>query len=184
MEKSLQPGMALGVQRLGYKHYGVYAGLVDRTHFVVHYNDKFNGGKGRIEPVSLADFKKDDRCWIENFRGAVEYTDGVCQKSFERVATRLGEQKYCVVTNNCEHLAAWCVTGKSQSPQVTEIVAGLILNPKETAQTKIAECVLTMLDKAFTKHPVATTLGVLGTIVLVGAAAQRGSKDSRAGKVS
>lgn len=173
MEKSLQPGMALGVQRLGYEHYGIYVGVFEGTHFVVQYSDKFNGGKGRIEPVSLADFQKDDRCWIENFKGAVEYTDAVCQKSLERVATRLGEQKYCVATNNCEHLAAWCVTGESQSPQVTEIVAGLILNPKETAQAKIAECVITLLDKAFTKHPVATTLGILGTVALVGAATQR-----------
>ena len=35
-----------------------------------------------------------------------------------RARSKLGEKKYCPFTNNCEHFAMWCKTGKSSSDQV------------------------------------------------------------------
>ena len=43
-----------------------------------------------------------------------------------RAQSRLGERKYGPVTNNCEHLAMSCVTGKSSSDQVNK--AGEMVN--------------------------------------------------------
>ena len=37
--------------------------------------------------------------------------------ALSRARSRLGEQKYNVVTNNCEHFVNWAKTGESQSSQ-------------------------------------------------------------------
>ncbi|MDS3861251.1 lecithin retinol acyltransferase family protein [Thermosynechococcaceae cyanobacterium BACA0444] len=41
----------------------------------------------------------------------------------ERAVSRLGESGYSLLSNNCEHFAAWCKTGKHQSEQVKNGVA-------------------------------------------------------------
>lgn len=38
--------------------------------------------------------------------------------SLKRARSRLGEKRYSVVTNNCEHLVNWARTGNAQSSQV------------------------------------------------------------------
>jgi hypothetical protein len=40
------------------------------------------------------------------------------QDTVERARSRLGENKYNLVFNNCEHFAIWCKTGISESKQV------------------------------------------------------------------
>lgn len=35
-----------------------------------------------------------------------------------RARSRLGEDRYRLTTNNCEHFCAWCITGDSRSDQV------------------------------------------------------------------
>ena len=36
------------------------------------------------------------------------------------------EEKYSLISNNCEHMAIWCKTGRAQSSQVRQ-VAGYVL---------------------------------------------------------
>ena len=38
-----------------------------------------------------------------------------------RALSRLGEDKYNVVWNNCEHFANWCIEDEQSSPQVNRI---------------------------------------------------------------
>ena len=118
---NIQPGMSLAVQRFGYTHHGIYAGMIHDTPTVIHYN-KFNGGKGRIERTSFREFQKGARCWIDNC--GTRYTDAVLKQSLATAESRLGEQKYNLLTNNCEHFASKCVTGKSRSRQAVKFVAG------------------------------------------------------------
>lgn len=40
----------------------------------------------------------------------------------ERALERIGQGEYALLTNNCEHFATWCVTGESDSRQVTHAV--------------------------------------------------------------
>jgi len=174
---NIQPGMALGVQRPGYKHYGIYAGIFHEAQFVIHYNDKCSGGRGRIEPVLFHNFLKGDEWWIVDVNG-MEYTATVLENSLARAASRFHEQKYNIITNNCEHFATWCVTGKAQSRQVEEIVAGLLLDPRQTVLAKIEECIVTMLGKAFKQHPL-ITVGVvvmLGTMLVMNAVESKGQQ--------
>jgi hypothetical protein len=39
-----------------------------------------------------------------------------------RAMSRLGEQKYNLLFNNCEHFATWCKTGVSDSKQIREFI--------------------------------------------------------------
>jgi hypothetical protein len=38
-----------------------------------------------------------------------------------RARSRLGENRYRLTTNNCEHFCEWCLSGESRSEQVERI---------------------------------------------------------------
>jgi hypothetical protein len=62
-----------------------------------------------------------------------EYLDGFCflpDVTIERAESRLGEKKYNLLFNNCEHFATWCKTGINDSKQIREFVPSIDrLNP-------------------------------------------------------
>lgn len=43
-----------------------------------------------------------------------------------RAYKRLGESKYCLFTNNCEHFAYWCKTGDHKSDQINNLLNTII----------------------------------------------------------
>jgi hypothetical protein len=43
--------------------------------------------------------------------------------TLRRAMSRLGEQNYNLLFNNCEHFATWCKTGRHRSVQVDSVVA-------------------------------------------------------------
>lgn len=56
---------------------------------------------------------------FDQLRGvAIEALDFSADAVMARAATRLGEQRFDLVLNNCEHFASWCKTGLSESRQV------------------------------------------------------------------
>ncbi|AZB71975.1 lecithin retinol acyltransferase family protein [Synechococcus elongatus] len=104
-------GDHLVVDRRGglYTHHGIDIG--DGT--VVHYlegetivrtsKDYFRRG----EQIRLRDYADCDPADI----------------TIERALSRLGEQRYNVLFNNCEHFATWCKTGRANSHQVERSLA-------------------------------------------------------------
>jgi hypothetical protein len=55
----------------------------------------------------------------------VPYPEGACSPvgvTLRRAMSRLGEQNYNLLFNNCEHFAHWCKTGRHRSPQVEDWV--------------------------------------------------------------
>jgi hypothetical protein len=42
-----------------------------------------------------------------------------------RARLRLGENRYHLLTNNCEHFCEWCIRGESRSLQVDKLRARL-----------------------------------------------------------
>jgi hypothetical protein len=117
----IQPGMALVAQRFPHTHHGIYAGVVNDTPSVIHYN-KTNGRKAKVELTPFREFQRGARCWVDNYG----YTDTGLKLSLTKAASRIGEQEYDLFTNNCEHFASECVTGESQSRQVAGFVAGAV----------------------------------------------------------
>lgn len=48
------------------------------------------------------------------------------QETMERALSRVGEDKYNLLLNNCEHFAIWCKTGVSESYQVKRVINSLL----------------------------------------------------------
>ena len=116
--KNLQPGSHLSVSRGLYYHHAIYTG----DNQVIHYSgfaEAFK--KGAIEQTSLESFLGG----VDDFK-VVNYPSHQNIYSPEEIVHRaqscLGEDDYNLFFNNCEHFACWCVTGKSRSEQVQEIM--------------------------------------------------------------
>lgn len=85
-------------------HHGIYCG----DDVVIHYIN------GRIiRHSSLSRFAKKQRIHVKQHRRSFSQT-----RVIKRARRRLGERKYNVLFNNCEHFANWCKTGRSRSRQV------------------------------------------------------------------
>lgn len=94
-----------------YKHYGIDCG--DGT--VIHYRKPSE----TIERTSLATFSQGNPIYM------AEYSDGfgyIADVVVERAKSRLGEQEYNLLFNNCEHFTNWCKTGISDSKQIRDFV--------------------------------------------------------------
>ena len=94
-----------------YQHHGIDCG--DGT--VIHYRKPSE----IVERTSLATFTRG------NLVSVKQYIKGFCfvpNVVVSRAESRLGEDKYNLLFNNCEHFANWCKTGISDSKQIREFV--------------------------------------------------------------
>jgi hypothetical protein len=108
--QSLKPGTELIVDRLGYRHHGIYVG----EGLVIHYAGWVRYSRGLIETVTVGDFA--GRCPVRVGRVPCESQHG--NDIVRRARSRLGERCYDVLRNNCEHFCNWCQVGESRSTQV------------------------------------------------------------------
>src|SRR5690242_16220299 len=111
-------GTHLVTPRFGYQHHGIYIG----NGRVLHYAGLCEGWRiGPVEEVSLDCFSSGHPVWVKEhpkakFRGAV---------AVARARSRLGEKRYSLFKNNCEHLCTWSIDGISYSEQA----AALLMRP-------------------------------------------------------
>jgi hypothetical protein len=109
-------GAHLGSSRRWYTHHGIYVGAGE----VVHYKGLSCGlTRGRIVKSSLSDFIGGGDLEILATT-AISYH---AQKVVERANSRLGEDRYDLLHNNCEHLCSWCLTGQARSLQIEKLGA-------------------------------------------------------------
>ena len=106
------PGTPLIVIRRGYRHHGIYAGKGR----VIHYAGLFRHRRGRIEEVSLEDFSGNRPIHVGPAPDKVHGRGIVL-----RARSRLGECRYDLLKNNCEHFCNWCLRGESRSPQIESL---------------------------------------------------------------
>lgn len=106
------PGTALIVIRRGYRHHGIYVGHGR----VIHYAGLIRHRHGRIEEVSLEEFRENKPVYV---RRAPEMDRG--RDIVLRARSRLGECRYDLIRNNCEHFCNWCLFGESRSAQVESL---------------------------------------------------------------
>lgn len=107
---SLVPGTELIVDRLAYRHHGIYLG----AGMVIHYAGRITYPHGLIEIIPLRDFVGSRRMRVGRAPG--ESLHG--QDIVRRARSRLGERHYDIFRNNCEHFCSWCQVGQSRSEQV------------------------------------------------------------------
>jgi Lecithin retinol acyltransferase len=101
----------LVTSRRGYLHHGIYVG--DRK--VVHYSGLVHGlRRGPVEEVPLAYFARGQRVWVREDAPS----DFDVGEIVRRARSRVGEDRYRLLTNNCEHFCEWCLRGMARSFQV------------------------------------------------------------------
>jgi hypothetical protein len=111
LEQEPALGSHLTTRRRGYSHHGIYVG--ERR--VVHYSGLSGRWQcGPVEEVSLSRFA----CGHEVRR--VEHAKPVFspEEIVRHARSRLGENDYHLLTNNCEHFCNWCISGVSRSAQL------------------------------------------------------------------
>ncbi|KWR91577.1 lecithin retinol acyltransferase family protein [Cupriavidus sp. IDO] len=104
-------GAHLLTPRNGYSHHGIYVG----DGKVVHYAGLAGSlRRGPVEEVSITRFAAGYEVLL------VPSADPVYARheAVRRARSRLGENHYRLLTNNCEHFCAWCLYGESRSEQV------------------------------------------------------------------
>lgn len=119
-KKNAVYGDILVAQRTAYRHYGVYT--QDET--VIHYTsqDSDISKDNKIIETSIRDFIKDsNEYFVLNLDSSVSVYSP--SDTVKRAKSRIGEKLYDVMTNNCEHFAMWCKTGKSESSQIDDIIS-------------------------------------------------------------
>ncbi|WP_042886697.1 lecithin retinol acyltransferase family protein [Cupriavidus necator] len=104
-------GAHLVTERHGYVHHGIYAGAGR----VIHY-------AGFARALQAAPVEETT---LEGFAAGhgIAVTPEPCARfvgpqAVERARSRLGENAYHLLTNNCEHFCSWCLSGESRSEQV------------------------------------------------------------------
>jgi len=110
---ALEPpiGAHLITPRRGYTHHGIYAGHGSVLHYAGLARD-FRPGP--VEEVPLGRFANGRPVHIE-CRSTQALND---REIVSRARSRLGESRYRLLTNNCEHFSEWSRFGTSRSPQV------------------------------------------------------------------
>jgi len=106
-------GAHIVTPRRAYTHHGIYAGRGT----VLQYG----GGvrRGRVEEVPLRRFSRGREIWIRPGEAAIQDRPEVVH----RARSRLGEERYHVLRNNCEHFCEWCARGQHRSYQVDALVS-------------------------------------------------------------
>lgn len=111
-------GTHLIVKHFGYSHHGIYAGRGR----VIHYSGFAHLFKKHpIEMTSIENFSHGKKIIVQSysnpkFKG---------RKVVRRMRSRMHENNYHLIINNCEHLCTWAITGVESSPQVFRMMSRL-----------------------------------------------------------
>jgi hypothetical protein len=109
-------GSHLVTPRRGFAHHGIYVGRGN----VVHYRSVVRRFcRGPVEEVSLAGFAQKRAIWVRSH--SAPRFDGIEVR--RRARSRLGEDRYRLLSNNCEHFCEWCLRDEQRSLQVERLLA-------------------------------------------------------------
>lgn len=101
--------------RAFFTHHGIYIG----NGRVIHYAGLVRGlWRAPVEDVSLECFARGRRIQVR--RDARRFAAG---EVVERARSRLGERRYRLLSNNCEHFCNWALRGENRSTQVERLRA-------------------------------------------------------------
>lgn len=110
-EPELPIGAHIVTRRHGYAHHGIYAGVGK----IVHYAGLSRGlRRGPVEEISLSHFAAGHSVSIVS--GIPAEFEG--WEVARRARSRIGEDNYRILTNNCEHFCEWCLRGQHRSYQI------------------------------------------------------------------
>ncbi|WP_052507604.1 lecithin retinol acyltransferase family protein [Desulfonatronovibrio magnus] len=106
------------VFRAGYTHHGIDCG--DGT--VIHYSGDLSSKRGAsVRRISMREF-----AGTRKVHTKYHCSSNDSETTVRRAQSRLGESRYNLLKNNCEHFATWCKNGKAESTQVKRIADTVI----------------------------------------------------------
>jgi hypothetical protein len=105
------PGAHLITPWLGFAHHGIYVGEGRVIHYGALVYDLI---RKPVEEVTLAQFAGGRPVFV------VQHDELAfdAREIIERARSRLGENKYRLLSNNCEHFVEWCLYDVHRSFQV------------------------------------------------------------------
>ncbi|MEA5419686.1 lecithin retinol acyltransferase family protein [Spirulina sp. CCNP1310] len=107
-----------------YEHHGIDCG--DGT--VIHYRKPSEV----IERTTLATFSQGQRVRAKTYP-----TTFIPDVVVDRAFSRLGENRYNLLFNNCEHFATWCKTGVSHSQQIKDFIPWIVKGDPSQLETPV-----------------------------------------------
>lgn len=108
-------GAHLVIYHLGYSHHGIYAGRGR----VIHYSGFAHLLKKKpIEITTLQKFSHGKKIHIRIY-DQPKYKGRTVVR---RMRSRIHENHYHLIINNCEHLCSWAITGVENSHQVVKMM--------------------------------------------------------------
>mgnify|MGYP001099329326 CR=1 FL=1 len=135
-----------------YEHHGIDCG--DRT--VIHYS---KAGEATVLRTTRDIFARGSAVYVKP-----QSTSFIADVVIARAESRLGEQRYDLFFNNCEHFANWCKTGRSECLQLDSF--GLRLDQiklpqandlaRQAAQEESPEKALRLFQEALSNIAIAT----------------------------
>ena len=129
------PGAHLVTPFLSFTHHGVYAG----EGRVIHYGAlMYDIVRKPVEEVSLEEFAEGRPVFVVEHGEACHEPE----ETIRRARSRLGENRYRLFSNNCEHFVEWCLHGVSRSFQ-----AETALSYPRMLGERIEGLLLTLLHK-------------------------------------
>ncbi len=139
----MKKGDHLVSPRIGYDHHGLYIGGGEVIHYS-GFSEAFD--KGSIEITSLEEFEQGNGSKVKNHIVSVYDAD----KRVERAFSKLGEDSYSLIFNNCEHFVNWCFNGFKTSSQVNNVTATAVL-ANEYLKRKGAQTAASVLTQQVTR---------------------------------
>lgn len=113
-----QKGAHLKVSRGLYYHHGIDCG----DGWVIHYSGDVKSKKNAsVRFDRLQVFSEGASVKVVSY----QHSDSP-ELVLERAISRLGERDYGLHTNNCEHFATWCKTGRFRSAQVERVERAVV----------------------------------------------------------
>lgn len=102
-----------------------------------------------IRIVPMSDFAKGSMTWVQNPGATPEER----ARTVDRAASRIGERRYSLSANNCEHFANWCATGVAVSHQVLAFLKALA---EMLISVALSYVVVSLARVTFAESPIVT----------------------------
>ena len=103
----------------------------------------------------LSEFKKGKTVYVKEY-GQCDSPDKVVSRAIDL----LGQEGYCLFTNNCEHLASYCKTGRRKSEQIKNISA---IAKGTVTQGVVAKSVVEVAGKSAIKSLSSVLISLINT---------------------
>ena len=134
--RKLLPGDVIFAQDVLYRHYGIYEGDGKVIDFSASKEHEADASDACIREKSLSAFAKGRECGVDE---SVEQKFSPTE-TVRRARSQIGKKKgeYNLATNNCEHFARECKSGKSESKQVQKVVTGAAVAASVVVATTVA----------------------------------------------